>query len=107
MHTNMALAEDRILSFELVIQKNCSWKLVYVPSAYAEVDVPPTLSEFLMQRRRWLNGNTFLSLYSFVNFKRVLETAHSTLRKLALTAQFGYQAVIMCFSWFSLVCTQF
>lgn len=104
LNTNMALAEDRILSFELVNKKNCSWKLLYVASAYAEVDVPTHLSEYLLQRRRWLNGNTFASLYSLLNFSRILQTSHSLLRKMALSLQFAYQAMSMSLTWFSIVC---
>lgn len=104
LNTNMALAEDRILSFELVNKKNCSWKLLYVASAYAKVDVPTHLSEYLLQRRRWLNGNTFASLYSLMNFSRILQTSHSRLRKMALSLQFAYQAMSMSLTWFSIVC---
>lgn len=102
----MALAEDRILTFALVNKKNCSWKVLYVASAYAEIDVPTSLQEFIMQRRRWLNGNTVASLYALAHFMRLLGTAHSVLRKMALTVQFSYQALSMCLSWFHLVGSQ-
>src|SRR6201994_3418200 len=52
---NMYLAEDRILCFELVSKKNCSWILQYVKSATGETDVPDRIPEFVLQRRRWLN----------------------------------------------------
>lgn len=99
----MGLAEDRILTFALVNKKDCLWRMLYVASAYAVVDVPTSLAEFLMQRRRWLNGNTFASLYALAHFTRLLGTAHSVPRKIALTAQFAHQAISMCLSWFSLV----
>lgn len=102
--TNMALAEDRILSFELVSKKDSPWKLLYVASALAEVEVPTYLDELLVQRRRKLNGNTFASLYALAHFTRFLATAHSIPRKIGLTIQFAYQAVSMCLSWFSPVC---
>ncbi|CAG8784970.1 41338_t:CDS:2, partial [Gigaspora margarita] len=65
---NMYLAEDRILSFELVIKKNKSWKLKYVKSAKAETDVPDNVPEFISQRRRWLNGSFFTAFYSISKF---------------------------------------
>ncbi|KAH6589549.1 hypothetical protein BASA50_009960 [Batrachochytrium salamandrivorans] len=41
--SNLYLAEDRILCFELVTKKHEAWILKYVKSAVAETDVPSTL----------------------------------------------------------------
>ncbi|CAG8840392.1 13757_t:CDS:2, partial [Gigaspora margarita] len=65
---NMYLAEDHILSFELVIKKNESWKLQYIKSAKAETDVPDNVPEFISQRCRWLNGSFFTTFYSIAKF---------------------------------------
>ncbi|CAG8855952.1 28097_t:CDS:2, partial [Gigaspora margarita] len=65
---NMYLAEDRILSFELVIKKNGSWKLQYIKSAKAETDVLDNVPEFISQHRRWLNGSFFTTFYSISKF---------------------------------------
>ena len=50
---NMYLAEDRILCFELVSKRNCSWILQYVKGSTGETDVPTEMADFILQRRRW------------------------------------------------------
>ncbi|KIS01741.1 chitin synthase [Cryptococcus deuterogattii 2001/935-1] len=66
--SNMYLAEDRILCWELVSKRECKWKLHYVKSAYAITDVPDTVPELVSQRRRWLNGSFFAAIHSIVHF---------------------------------------
>lgn len=99
---NMYLAEDRILCFELVAKKNCSWKLKYVKSSSAETDVPDHLSELVMQRRRWLNGSFFAAIYSSAHFYQIWRSSHSIGRKLFFHLEFIYQTFTMLFSWFAI-----
>ncbi|CAG8539426.1 5863_t:CDS:2 [Dentiscutata erythropus] len=87
---NMYLAEDCILSFELVIKKNESWKLKYVKSAKAETDVPDNVPEFISQRRRWLNGSFFTAFYSISKFNRIWRSGQPFFRKILLQIQFVY-----------------
>lgn len=101
--SNMYLAEDRILCFELVAKRNCSWILRYCRSASAETDVPEEVHDFVSQRRRWLNGSFFAAIYSVVHFHKLLgESSHSIGRKFALCVEFVYQLVNLLVSWFSL-----
>lgn len=100
--SNMYLAEDRILCFELVAKKNCKWILKYVKSAKAETDVPDTIPEFISQRRRWLNGSFFAAVYSTYNWAKIYQTNHSSMRKLALTVEYVYNVVNLIFSWFNI-----
>lgn len=100
---NMYLAEDRILCFELVAKRNCSWVLQYVKSSTGETDVPDTMAEFIGQRRRWLNGSFFAAIYALVHFYQLNRTSHSTLRKTMFMLEFFYQTVNMLFAFFAIV----
>ena len=50
--------------FELVAKKNHNYILRYVNEAKAETDVPENIDEFVLQRRRWLNGSMFAAGYA-------------------------------------------
>ncbi|KAI5950362.1 CHS1 [Candida jiufengensis] len=99
---NMYLAEDRILCWELVSKKNDNWVLKFVKSATGETDVPETISEFLAQRRRWINGAFFAALYSLYHSNKIWYTDHSYARKFWLQVEFIYQTITLVFSFFSL-----
>eukprot|EP00158_Paraphelidium_tribonemae_P007046 Partr_v1_DN28088_c0_g1_i2_m57371 putative monooxygenase len=100
--SNMYLAEDRILCFELIAKTDSKWLLHYVKDATAETDVPTSVAEFISQRRRWLNGTFFCQVFAIFNFNRIWTTRHSYVRKVALTVQLVYSAVTLVFSWFGL-----
>ncbi|CAN3366124.1 chitin synthase 2 [Diutina catenulata] len=100
--SNMYLAEDRILCFELVAKRGCSWLLRYVRSASAETDVPEHLAEFILQRRRWLNGSFFAAIYSLVHFAKIWSSSHSFMRKFFFHIEFIYQFVNLVMSWFNI-----
>ena len=99
---NMYLAEDRILCFELVSKRNCRWVLQYVKSANGETDVPDRMAEFILQRRRWLNGSFFAAVYALVHFWQIGRSDHTVIRKLMLYIEFVYQLVNMLFAWFQI-----
>ncbi|GMM27728.1 chitin synthase [Martiniozyma asiatica (nom. inval.)] len=99
---NMYLAEDRILAWELVAKKNASWVLKYCKDAKGETDVPESISEFILQRRRWLNGAFFAALYSLKQFYQIWDTDHSFVRKFFFQIEFFYQGAQLLFSWFSI-----
>jgi len=100
---NMYLAEDRILCFELVSKRNCSWILQYVKSATGETDVPTEMSDFILQRRRWLNGSFFAAVYALAHFYQIWRSHHSSIRKFMFLIEFGYQLFNMLFAWFAIV----
>ncbi|KAL6450681.1 CHS2 Chitin synthase 2 [Candida maltosa Xu316] len=100
--SNMYLAEDRILCFELVAKKNHNYILRYVNEAKAETDVPENIDEFVLQRRRWLNGSMFAAGYAVFHWTKIWRSNHSLFRKLFLQLEFYYQLITILVSWFSL-----
>ncbi|KAH7325805.1 chitin synthase-domain-containing protein [Stachybotrys elegans] len=100
--SNMYLAEDRILCFEIVTKRNCHWILQYVKSATGETDVPDTVTELVLQRRRWLNGSFFASIYALVHFHEFFRSRHTILRKFAFFIEFVFQTINTIFAWFAI-----
>ncbi|CAK3951604.1 glycosyltransferase family 2 [Lecanosticta acicola] len=99
---NMYLAEDRILCWELVSKRNCSWILQYTKSATGETDVPTEMADFILQRRRWLNGSFFAAVYALSHFYQLWRSHHTFIRKFFLCIEFVYQLVNMLFAWFAI-----
>jgi chitin synthase len=100
---NMYLAEDRILCFELVAKRNCHWILQYVKSATGETDVPTEMADFILQRRRWLNGSFFAAVYALAHSFSIFRSGHSFVRKIMFLVEFLYQTISMIFAWFAIV----
>ncbi|CDO75678.1 Glycosyltransferase Family 2 protein [Trametes cinnabarina] len=99
--SNMYLAEDRILCFELVAKANSNWILKYVKSAIAETDVPEALPEFISQRRRWLNGSFFAATYAIAHLGQILRSGHSVGRKAVLVVETIYNVINLIAAWFA------
>ncbi|KAI9817051.1 MAG: Chitin synthase, class 1 [Thelocarpon impressellum] len=99
---NMYLAEDRILCFELVAKRQCHWILQYVKSSTGETDVPDTMAELILQRRRWLNGSFFAAVYALTHFYQIFRSSHSFARKMMFLLEFAYQSINMLFAWFAI-----
>lgn len=75
-------------------------------SAIGETDVPDALPEFIGQRRRWLNGSFFAATYAVAHVGQILNSGHTTGRKLALLAETIYNVINLIASWFGIVCRQ-
>ncbi|GAA5888502.1 hypothetical protein JCM5296_000654 [Sporobolomyces johnsonii] len=100
--SNMYLAEDRILCWELVAKRGDAWVLKYVKSATGETDVPDTVAEFINQRRRWLNGSFFASTYALTHTLQLFGTQHSRKKIFSLMIQAIYNLFNVLFAWFGL-----
>ncbi|KZF19069.1 glycosyltransferase family 2 protein [Xylona heveae TC161] len=99
---NMYLAEDRILCFELVSKRKCHWILQYVKSSTGETDVPTEMADFILQRRRWLNGSFFAAVYALAHSYQIFRSNHSAIRKFMFLLEFSYQTINMLFAWFAI-----
>ena len=99
---NMYLAEDRILCFETVMKAGSMWHLGYVKTAKAEDDSQGDTVDFIVQRRRWLNGAFAATAYSVLHFHQIYRSGHSLPRMALLHIQFIYNIVNFLLSWFSL-----
>jgi chitin synthase len=100
---NMSLTEERGLSFALITKRNCNWDLRYEYAASATVDVPEIPSAYVLQRRRWVNGTFFGSIYAITNIYLIFRSGHEARRKLLLFVQCIYQTIALLYSWFSIV----
>lgn len=101
--SNMYLAEDRILCFELFVSKGHRWTLKYLKGALARTDVPDSLLGLISQRRRWINGAFFAALYSLSNGWKVFAyTRHTPLRKLMYIPFWLYQLIVFVMAWFQI-----
>lgn len=99
--SNMYLAEDRILCFELLAKTRAAWTLQYVKSARAWTDVPSGLAEFISQRRRWLNGSFFAGMYALSHVGQMCRSGHSWMRKFWLLVLDSYHVLNLIVSWVS------
>jgi chitin synthase len=60
------------------------------------------MAEFILQRRRWLNGSFFAAVYAIAHFYEVGRSSHSFMRKFMLAFEFFFQTINMLFSWFAI-----
>ncbi|GAA6054572.1 putative Chitin synthase 1 (putative) [Rhodotorula toruloides] len=100
--SNMYLAEDRILCFEIVTKKREAWVLRFVKGAQASTDVPDSVAEFISQRRRWMNGAFFAALYATTHYYRVWTSGQNVFRCMWLSIIFLYNAITLVFSFLGL-----
>jgi len=104
---NMALTEERALSFALVTKPNCHWYLRYKYAASAVVDVPDDTTEYVLHQQRLLNRNLFSSMYAITRINFIFRSSHSASRKFLLFFQCIYHTAALLFSWISIVSSKF
>ncbi|GAA5968593.1 hypothetical protein JCM8115_003796 [Rhodotorula mucilaginosa] len=100
--SNMYLAEDRILCWELVAKRGDAWVLKFVKSAKGETDVPDQVAEFINQRRRWLNGSFFAGVYALMHTFQLFQTSHSRKKICFLLLQAVYNFINVFLAWIAL-----
>lgn len=98
---NMFLADDRIIAFELVVKTWQHLHTTIVESAVAYTDIPVSTTDFINQRRRWLNGSFFATIYSLHMVTRVWKSGHK-IRIPFLFIQLLHNILAFVLAWFSL-----
>ncbi|RYO75321.1 hypothetical protein DL764_010491 [Monosporascus ibericus] len=101
LNLNRHLADDRVICFQIITKGDVNWILKYVP-VKAFTDVPMTTTDFINQRRRWLNGAFFSNIYVLRRFKALSESKQPILRKLLFYIQQFHSILALVLAWFSL-----
>ncbi|KAK1018249.1 hypothetical protein LTR33_019392, partial [Friedmanniomyces endolithicus] len=60
------------------------------------------MADFILQRRRWLNGSFFAAVYALAHFYQIHRSHHSALRIFMFYIEFIYQSINMLFAWFAI-----
>jgi cellulose synthase/poly-beta-1,6-N-acetylglucosamine synthase-like glycosyltransferase len=98
-HSNIYLAEDRVLCLSLVSKPGQSYMLRYIRKSVAETDVPDSLINLLAQRRRWINGSWFALIDTILKCKQLLGADHFCCRKLLFVLLIIYYSISAIYSW--------
>jgi chitin synthase len=99
---NRYLADDRVICFQVVSKKGTKWVLDYDCSAIAKTDVPMNTTDFINQRRRWLNGAFFSTVYVVTHWNRIYKSGHNIVRIAAFHVQLLHSILALILAWFSL-----
>ena len=93
-------AEDRILGFEIVAKKDACWRLHYDGAAQAATDVPSSVGVLVKQRRRWLNGSFFATLYAIGNWGRMMRgNRHGIFQRLLFALLYFWNLLNIFLAW--------
>lgn len=98
------LAEDRIMSEEIVKIREKGYRLAFVKQAKATTEGAPGLIHLINQRRRWINGAWFslikVALMTDM-IKHLRESGHGVVRVVLLILEIYYLQVLIAFTWMS------
>ena len=98
-HSNIYLAEDRVLCLSLVSKPGENNVLRYVKNATATTDVPDNLQALLAQRRRWINGSWHALIDAMNMFSRVNKTTHGCCTKCGIYFEMFYFFLNIVCAW--------
>lgn len=101
VNLNRHLADDRVICFRIICKPKTRWRLKYV-AVSATTDIPMTTTDFINQRRRWLNGAFFSSVYILKRLGHVFRSDHSSLQKLVFCIPLLHGMLSLVLAWFSL-----
>lgn len=99
---NRYLADDRVICFQVVSKAGSKWHLEYDSSIVAATDIPTSTIDFINQRRRWLNGAFFSTIYVITHWGRMYRSGHNIIRLAAFHLQLFHNILALILAWFSL-----
>ncbi|RSM03311.1 hypothetical protein CEP52_007463 [Fusarium oligoseptatum] len=99
---NRYLADDRVICFQVVSKAGQKWHLEYDSSIVAKTDIPTSAIDFISQRRRWLNGAFFSTIYVVTHWGRMYHSGHNIIRLAAFHLQLFHNILALILAWFSL-----
>ncbi|KAF5633817.1 CHS-3 chitin synthase 3 [Fusarium tjaetaba] len=101
VNLNRHLADDRVICFRIISKPKTRWLLKYVPVT-ATTDIPMTTTDFINQRRRWLNGAFFSTIYVLKRCGHLWRSDHTRMRKVAFFIPLLHSVLALVLAWFSL-----
>ncbi|KAF2639665.1 hypothetical protein P280DRAFT_428938 [Massarina eburnea CBS 473.64] len=99
---NRYLADDRVICFQVVSKDRGKWHLAYDRHSHATTDIPMNTTDFINQRRRWLNGAFFSTIYVITHWNQMYKSGHNINRLAAFHIQLLHSILALILSWFSL-----
>lgn len=101
--SNMFLAEDRILGFEIANNKSTRWKIDYAPKSEATTDACNSWQELLHQRRRWICSSFSCKIWFLLKLNGYLiDASKKPADKAGMLMSSLYFLLDILLNWFSI-----
>lgn len=94
---NLRIAEDRILSYSVVLKTKEERKMAFIPLSIFYFEAELELEKFILQRRRWINGSIAGYFYLLVTDTKHLSNWRTNIfRKIYVTFLLFCQLLTYC-----------
>jgi chitin synthase len=101
-YLNRGLVEEKILSWALLTSRR-GWKTILVNTATVSTEVLEHMPEFLLQRRRWINGSFCGSFQELFSLNQIQWRKRNVVDWIRLSIAFTFQALDLLMKWFAIV----
>lgn len=102
LYANMILAQDRLLSFELIAKKSAAWTAAFVPRSVATLeDALTNIGDYVLYQRRQINGNLLATMYAITQSYRLFHTQHTFFQKSRLLFGILHHTLSWIIIWLS------
>ena len=91
---NLRIAEDRILSYSVILRGQEEYNMIFVPQSVFYFEAELDLQKFMLQRRRWINGSVAGYIYLlYTNIEHIKKWNTNIFRKLYILLLLIFQAL--------------